>query len=251
MAAASVRDGGERDPKKPQGGPQREPRGFTAALIAEFAGTVCVTLGTVGPSAVTHALGINLGYAVEMACTGLMTIVMIYALRYVSGAHFNPCTTLAFALRGDFSWRRFGAYAVVQFAGAAAAGAIVLAILQPGREGLLPQMRLGPWPAFWLEIVLTVIAMLVALSTADAARFIGPESALANGGTTVVDRWIGGYVSSGSMNPARTLGPALVVGGFPAWWVYVTAPLIGTVIAVGLVSAMWQRKKELPRIARP
>jgi aquaporin Z len=233
--------GGE-DGDEPRGDekPQREPRGFAAALVGEFVGTICVTIGTIGPAAAVNALGVSLGYAVEMACTGLMTVVMIYALRHVSGAHFNPCITLGFALRGDMSWRRFGAYAVVQFAGAIAAGAIVLAILHPDREALLPQMWLGPGVAFWTEIVLTVIAALVALSTADAARFIGPESALANGGTTVVDRWIGGHLSSGSMNPARTLGPAIVVGGFSAWWVYAVAPVAGTLIAVGLVSAMWR-----------
>jgi glycerol uptake facilitator-like aquaporin len=221
---------------------QREPRGAVASLIAEFVGTVVVTIASVAPAAVARGLGIHLGYAVETGTTGLATMVVIYSLRNVSGAHTNPCTTLAFALRRDFDWRRVPGYVVVQFLGAIAAGGIVVAILHPAREALLPEMSLGPWPAFWLEIVLTTILVLVALSTANVARFIGPEAAIANGATTVVDRWIGGHISSGSMNPARTLGPAIVAGGFGAWWIYVVAPLIGTAIAVALVTAMWRDK---------
>ncbi|HZW52459.1 MAG TPA: aquaporin, partial [Candidatus Elarobacter sp.] len=161
-----------------------------------------------------------------------------------SGAHFNPCTTLAFALRGDFDWKRVPAYVAVQFAGAIAAGAIVAGILHPEADALLPRLDLGPWPAFWLEIVLTAILVLVALSTANVARFIGPESAIANGATTVVERWIAGFISSGSMNPARTLGPAIVAGGFGNWWVYATAPPIGMLIGVALVSLMWRSSRE-------
>lgn len=223
---------------------EREPRGTAGALVAEFVGTVVVTVGTVAPAAVARGLGLHLGYAVETACTGVATMAMIYSLREVSGAHFNPCTTLAFAVRGDFDWPRVPGYIAVQFLGAIAAGAIVVWTLHPSREALLPQMMLGTWPAFWLEIVLTTILILVAMSTANAARFIGPESAIANGATTVLDRWIGGHISSGSMNPARTLGPAIIAGGFAHWWVYATAPLIGTGIALVLVWAMWRPSRK-------
>jgi aquaporin Z len=221
----------------------REPRGTAGALVAELVGTVVVTLGTVAPAAVARGLGIHLGYAVETACTGVATTVMIYSLREVSGAHFNPCITLAFAVRGDFDWKRVPGYVVTQFLGAIFAGALVVWTLHPSREALLPQRQLGTWPAFWLEIVLTTILVLVALSTANVARFIGPEAAIANGATTVLDRWIGARISSGSMNPARTLGPAIVAGGFAGWWVYVVAPLAGTGIALLLVWAMWRPKR--------
>ncbi|HEX3465573.1 MAG TPA: aquaporin [Candidatus Elarobacter sp.] len=219
---------------------KREPRGELAALLAEFLGTVIVTLGTVAPAVIARGLGIKLGYAVETGTTGVATMIVIYSFRYVSGAHTNPCTTLAFALNRDFAWARVPGYVVVQFLGAIAAGGIVVAIFHAPRSSLLPQMQLGTWPAFWLEIVLTTIAIVVALSTASVARFIGPEAAIANGATTVIDRWIGGRISSGSMNPARTLGPAIVAGGFGDWWVFVAAPLIGTAIAVALVRAMWK-----------
>jgi aquaporin Z len=159
-------------------------------------------------------------------------MIVIYALGQTSGAHTNPVTTIAFALRGDFDWSRVPAYIVVQFLGAIAAGALVLGILHPNRSALHAKLALGAWPAFWLEIVLTVILVIVAISTANKARFIGPQTAFANGATTVFDRLIGYYVSTGSMNPARTLGPALLIGGMRDWWVFAFGPLVGAVIAV-------------------
>jgi len=166
---------------------------------------------------------------------------VIYALGEVSGAHTNPITTLAFAVRGDIPWRRVPEYVVAQFAGAVAAGAVVLAILRPEPTALLPALSLGPWPAFWLEIVLTAILIAVAISTANQGKIIGAQSAVANGSTTVFDRWISGPISGGSMNLARTLGPAILAGGLSAWWVYVAAPLIGGLLAVGLVWVLYGR----------
>ena len=162
-------------------------------------------------------------------------MIVIYALGNVSGAHTNPVTTIAFALRGDFDWSRVPGYVAVQFLGAIAAAALLLAIFHPNASRLHMTLALGPWPAFWLEIVLTVILVLVAISTANEARFIGPQTAFANGATTVFDRLIGFYVSTGSMNPARTLGPALLIGAMHDWWVFAFGPLIGAVLAVGLV----------------
>ncbi len=75
--------------------------------------------------------------------------------------------------------------------------------------------------------MLTAILVLVAVSTANKARFIGPQSAFANGATTIFDRLVGYHVSTGSMNPARTLGPLLLVGGSANWWVFVLGPLLG------------------------
>ncbi|HEX3550939.1 MAG TPA: aquaporin [Candidatus Elarobacter sp.] len=211
------------------------PRRELAAIAAEIVGTFIVTLGTVAPDALDRGLGLHLGYGVRAACTGVATMIVIYALGTVSGAHTNPITTLAFALRGDFPWSRVPRYVLAQFAGAIAAGAAVLAILHPPRAALHGEMLLGPWPAFWYEIVLTVILIVVNLSTANNGRIVGAQSAVANGATTVFDRWISYPISGGSMNPARTLGPAIVAGGTAAWWVYTFAPLIGGVLAVGLV----------------
>ena len=214
---------------------ERDWRRHVACYTAEFVGTLIVTLGSFAPLALQDGLGLHLGYAVVASCTGIATMIVIYALGQVSGAHTNPITTIAFALRGDFDWSRVPGYVAVQFLGAISAGALVLGILHPDRSALHAKLALGPWPAFWLEIVLTVILVIVAISTANKARFIGPQTAFANGATTVFDRLIGYHVSTGSMNPARTLGPALLIGGTKDWWVFTFGPLIGGVIAVGLL----------------
>ena len=214
---------------------ERDWRRHAACYTAEFVGTLIVTLGSFAPIALENGLGFHLGYVVLASSTGIATMIVIYALGTVSGAHTNPITTIAFALRGDFDWSRVPAYVAVQFLGAVAAAALVLAILHPDPSRLHATLALGQWPAFWLEIVLTVILVLVAISTANKARFIGPQTAFANGATTVFDRLIGFHVSTGSMNPARTLGPALLVGGLQDWWVFVFGPLAGAVLAVALV----------------
>jgi len=210
------------------------PRHELAAVAAEVIGTLIVTLGTVAPDALDRGLGLHLGYGVRAACTGVATMIVVYAFGTVSGAHTNPITTMAFALRGDFPWSRVPHYVIAQFAGAIAAGALVLAILHPARAALHAEMVLGPWPAFWYEIVLTAILIVVNISTAKNGRIIGAQSAIANGATTIFDRWISYPISGGSMNPARTLGPAIVAGGTATWWVYAFAPAIGGVVAVAL-----------------
>jgi aquaporin Z len=214
---------------------ENDGRRHVACLTAEFVGTLVVTLGSFAPVALQDGLGLQLGYPVLVSCTGIATMIVIYALGTVSGAHTNPITTIAFALRGDFDWSRVPAYVAVQFLGAIAAGALVLGILHPDRSALHAKLALGPWPAFWLETVLTAILVLVAIATANKARFIGPQTAFANGATTVFDRLIGYHISTGSMNPARTLGPALLLGGTKDWWVFTFGPLIGAVIAVALI----------------
>jgi aquaporin Z len=214
---------------------ERDWRRHVACLTAEFVGTVIVTIGSFAPVALQNGLGLHLGYVVVAGSTGIATMIVIYALGQVSGAHTNPITTIAFALRGDFDWSRVPGYVAVQFLGAMTAAALVLGILHPDRSMLHAKLALGPWPAFWMEIVLTTILVLVGISTAKLAQFLGPQTAFANGATTAFDRLVGYHVSTGSMNPARTLGPALLLGSMQNWWVFAFGPLIGAVLAVALM----------------
>jgi aquaporin Z len=152
------------------GNRRNQPRKRRARILAEFVGTIVVTLGTVLPEVLDRSLGLHLPYAVKASCTGIATMIVVYALGEVSGAHTNPIVTFAFALRGDFDWSRVPEYVVAQFAGAAAAGGIALAILHPHPAALRSTLALGPGPAFWMEVVLTAILVLVAISRASWAR---------------------------------------------------------------------------------
>ncbi len=174
----------------------------------------------------TGALG-HLGVA---AAFGLVIMVMVYAVGHVSGAHFNPAVTFAFALTRHFPWPR-----AVLYWGAQVAGAVGAALLLRGSLGdvadvgaTLPAGSDGQ--SFVWEVVLTLFLMFVIMAVATDTRAVGEAAAIAIGGTVGLDALFGGPISGASMNPARSLGPALVSGNFDALWVYLAAPLLGAVI---------------------
>jgi MIP family channel proteins len=177
---------------------------------------------------------------------GLVIAVMIYALGHISGAHFNPAVSVGFAVGGHFPWLRVVTYSAVQAAGAIA-GAVAL------RLTLGPDASLGvtapsgsDLQAFAWEVLLTFVLMLVITAVATDDRAVGQAAALAIGGAVALGALVGGPISGASMNPARSIGPALVAGQFDALWIYVLAPIVGAVAAS--VSYRWMRA-EAPRPA--
>jgi aquaporin Z len=144
----------------------------------------------------------------------------------VSGAHLNPVVSVAFALRGDFPWRRVPAYIAAQFAGAVLATLLLWALIgKHGSAGLtLPGGGISTITATAWEAVLTTGLVSVILGTASGAQAVGSLAAIAVGSyITLAGLW-GGPVSGASMNPARSLGPALVLGDWTAWWAYLAGP---------------------------
>jgi MIP family channel proteins len=195
-------------------------------LAAETVGTFILVFAGCGAMVVdakTHQLG-HLGVALSW---GLVIMALIYALGHVSGAHFNPAVTLAFALTRHFPWTRVGGYWAAQCAGAIAAAAFLRASLGNHAHlgATLPsgtQVQSLVW-----EILLTFILMLVVMAVATDARAVGEAAAVAVGGAVALDALFGGPISGASMNPARSLGPALVSGDLHALWVYLVAPPVG------------------------
>jgi aquaporin Z len=153
----------------------------------------------------------------------------------VSGAHLNPAVSVAFALRGDFPWKRVPAYIVTQFVGAALATLLLWALIgKQGTAGLtLPGNGISATTAMLWEAVLTTGLVSVILGTASGAQQIGPLAALGVGSYIALAGLWGAPVSGASMNPARSLGPVLVLGHWTAWWAYLLGPVIGGAIAVG------------------
>jgi aquaporin NIP len=196
------------------------------AAAAEAIGTFALVFagaGAVVVDAKTHALG-HVGIAITF---GLVIMAMIYAVGHVSGAHFNPSVTFAFALTRRFSWPRVAAYWAAQLAGALAAAALLLGSLGNHAHlgATLPSGSQGQ--SFAWELVLTFFLMFVIMAVATDTRAVGEAAAIAIGGTVGLDAMFGGPVSGASMNPARSLGPALVSGDLHALWLYVVAPLVG------------------------
>jgi aquaporin Z len=165
-----------------------------------------------------------------------MVMAIILFMGTVSGAHLNPAVSIAFALRGDFPWRRVPGYIAAQFAGAMLATLLLWALIgRHGSAGLtLPGPGISPAIALVWEMVLTVGLVSVILGTASGAQQIGPLAAIGVGAYIALAGLWGSLVSGASMNPARSLGPALVLGDWAAWWAYLIGPVAGGAIAVGI-----------------
>jgi aquaporin NIP len=196
------------------------------ALVAEAIGTFALVFAGAGAIMVdvkTHALG-HVGVAIAF---GLVIMVMIYALGHISGAHFNPAVTFAFALTRHLPWSRVAAYWCAQAAGALLAAAILRGSLGNLAHvgATLPSGSQGQ--SFLWEVVLTFFLMLVITAVATDTRAVGEAAAIAIGATVGLDAMFGGPISGASMNPARSLGPAVVSGDLHALWLYLVAPLVG------------------------
>jgi aquaporin Z len=205
-------------------------------LFSELLGTFLLVLVGAGGGVVNAATHGAIGRAAGVTAPGLLVLGVILFMGAVSGAHLNPAVTLAFALRGDFPWRRVPGYIVVQLL-AAAGACLVLRLLfgDIGQLGLTqPGSGFTDLQAMAIELLLTVGLVSVILGTASSAQNVGPLSAIAVGGYIVLAGLWSSPVSGASMNPARSFGPALVTGDFGAYWVYLVGPIVGGAIAVGI-----------------
>src|SRR5499427_7066587 len=205
-------------------------------LFSELLGTFFLVLVAVGGGMVSARFGGNaVPYTAKVVAPALMVSAIILFMGTVSGAHLNPAVSFAFALRGDFPWRRVPAYVVTQFAGAILATLLLWALIgKQGSAGLtLPGNGISTTTAMLWEAVLTVGLVSVILGTASGAQQIGPLAAVGVGGYIALAGLWGSPVSGASMNPARSLGPALVLGDWTAWWAYLAGPVAGGAIAVG------------------
>jgi MIP family channel proteins len=202
---------------------------YARALVAEAIGTFALVFAGCGAIMVdtkTHALG-HVGVAF---CFGLVIMVMIYAVGHVSGAHFNGAVTFAFAVTRHFPWSRAVGYWAAQLVGALAAAALLRGSLGDVAHvgATLPSGSQGQ--SFLWELVLSAFLMFVILAVATDTRAVGEAAAIAIGGTIGLDALFGGPISGASMNPIRSLGPALVSGDLHALWLYILAPIVGTTL---------------------
>ena len=208
-----------------------------SALIAEFIGTfflVFAGTGAIVVDSISHQVT-HVGVSIVF---GLIIAVLIYALGHISGAHFNPAVTIGFWALGEFPARRVPLYVAAQFLGAIAASALLLVMFgKTGGLGLtLPQGATAV--SLILETVMTFLLVFVIFGSAVHGKAIKSFAGIAIGGTIALDALFGGPISGASMNPARSLGPALVSGVWTDQWIYVVGPLIGALLAVAAYKVM-------------
>ena len=194
----------------------------TFALV--FAGTGAIVINNASGGLITH-VGVALTF-------GLIVLSMIYTLGDVSGAHINPAVTIGFFAARRFPGQMVLPYVVSQCVGAIAAS-LVLRLLFPQDALLGATIPAGSQvQSFVLEMILTALLMFVILNVSTGAKEKGITAGIAIGGVIGLEAMFAGPICGASMNPARSLGPALVSGHFYALWVYLLAPVLGAVIAV-------------------
>src|SRR5258705_3236055 len=221
-------------------------------LFSELLGTFFLVLVAVGGGMVNAKFGGNaVPYTARVVAPALMVAAVILFMGTVSGAHLNPAVSVAFAVRGDFPWKRVPAYVVTQFIGAALATLLLWALIgKQGSAGLtLPGSGISTTTAMLWELVLTTGLVSVILGTASGAQQIGPLAALGVGSYIALAGLWGSPVSGASMNPARSLGPALVLGDWTSWLAYLVGPVAGGVIAVGIAYVLRGRGGGLSGVA--
>ena len=219
--------------------------GLARSLAAEAIGTFALVFagcGAIMVDAKTAQLG-HLGVALGF---GLVIMVGIYAVGHISGAHFNPAVTFAFALTRRFPWPRALGYWAAQLVGAFAAALLLRASLGDIAEIGTTQPSGSQGQAFLWELVLTFFLLFVIMAVATDTRAVGEAAAIAIGGTIALDAIVGGPITGASMNPARSIAPAVVSGNLHALWLYVAAPVVGG--AVGALAYQLVRGEE-PRPA--
>lgn len=209
-------------------------------LVAETGGTFLLVLAAAGAGVVNAVSHGQVGRIAAVTAPGIMVLALIYTIGETSGAHLNPAVTIAFAARGHFPWARVPGYLAAQMTGAVAAAALLrgmfgtagqLGVTQPGRG-------IADTTALIMEVVLTAGLMTVILGTASGARNVGHNAGIAIGGYIALAGLWASPVSGASMNPARSLAPALVGGDLGRAWIYIAGPLAGGLIAVALAWAL-------------
>lgn len=191
-----------------------------------FAGTGAVVIDAVTGGSVSH-VGVALTF-------GLIVMAMIYAVGDASGAHLNPAVTLGFFASGRLRARCVAPYIASQLAGALLAS-LTLLVLFGNRASLGATLPAGSAAqSFGLEVILTGILMFVILCVATGPKEVGTMAGIAVGGVVALEALFAGPISGASMNPARSLAPAVVSGNLQALWVYLIAPVLGAVAAVPL-----------------
>jgi aquaporin NIP len=218
-------------------------------LGAELIGTFTLVFAGAGAlmvDAKTQALG-HVGVALTF---GLVIMAMIYALGHISGAHFNPAVSFGFALTRHFPWPRVAGYWLAQITGALLAAALLRSSLGDIAHVGATLPSGSEVQSFLWEVVLTFFLMLVVMAVATDTRAVGEAAAIAIGGTVGLDAMFGGPISGASMNPARSIGPALVSGDLHALWFYLLAPLVGAALA-GVAYQLLRGADTQPADVRP
>ena len=208
-------------------------------LAAEALGTFCRVFAGTGAIVIDGVAGGVIGHGGIAAAFGLVVAIMIFALGHLSGAHLNPAVTAGFASGRHFPMREVLPYWVAQVAGAVLASVALRSLFGTGQGlGATHPSHVGELGAMILEAGLTAVLMVVILAVATDTRAVGSLAALAIGATIGLEALVLGPITGASMNPARSLAPALVGGELADVWIYLIGPTLGALVGVGVYAVL-------------
>ncbi|KAJ4851666.1 Aquaporin NIP1-2 [Turnera subulata] len=224
---------------------------FLQKLLAELFGTYFLIFA----GCMSVAVNLNFEKVVTLPgismAWGLAVVVLAYSVGHISGAHFNPAVTLAFATCKRFPWRQVPAYIICQFAGATFAAGTIRLIFTGKQEQFVGTMPAGSdMQSFVVEFIITFYLMFVICGVATDSRAVGELAGVAVGSTILINVLIAGPISGASMNPARSLGPAIVSHKFKGLWIYIVSPILGAQAGAWVYNTVRYTDKSLREITK-
>ncbi|MQL72307.1 hypothetical protein Taro_004656 [Colocasia esculenta] len=210
----------------------------TLQVGAEFVGTFILIFGAVAAPIVNQKYGGVETLMGNALCAGLAVMVVILSTGHISGAHLNPAVTIAFAAFRHFPWAQVPAYVAAQVTASVCASFALKGVYHPFLSGGVTVPSVSTAQAFFLEFVTTFILMFVIVAVATDTRAVGELAGIAVGATVILDIMVAGPGSGGSMNPVRTLGPAIASNNYKQLWIYIVAPITGAITGAAAYTAV-------------
>jgi len=199
--------------------------------IAELIGTFALVFCGTGAIIINEQTGGTVSHVGIAATFGLIVLAMIYTFGEISGAHFNPAVTIAFCIVKLFPLKHLGFYIIFQIAGAILASLILKQLFPENINLGMTIPYASALQSFIIELILTFFLMTVILNVSQGSKEVGLMAGIAIGATVLLEAMFAGPISGASMNPARSIGPAFIVGNPVHQWIYLASPVSGAVIA--------------------
>ncbi|KAL3638484.1 hypothetical protein CASFOL_017855 [Castilleja foliolosa] len=220
-------------------------------VVAELIGTYFVIFAGCGSVAVNKIYGETITFPGICVTWGLIVMVMVYTLGHVSGAHFNPAVTITFAIFARFPWIKVPLYIIAQLMGSILASSTLALMFNVEKKDYFGTLPVGSnGQSLAIEIIISFLLMFVISGVATDSRAIGELAGLAVGMTIMLNVFVAGPISGASMNPARSIGPAIVKHEYRGLWVYIVGPIIGTIAGAFVYNLIRFTDKPISELTR-
>ncbi|KAI4297600.1 hypothetical protein L6164_037484 [Bauhinia variegata] len=227
---------------------QNYPPSFPKMVLAEIIGTYLLVFVGSGSAALSAIDENKVSKLAASLAGGFIVTVMIYSIGHISGAHMNPAVSFAFAALRHFPWKLVPFYMAAQSTGAISASFTLRILLEPMKQLGTTTPSGTNIQALIIEIVATFTMMFITSAVATDAKAVGELAGVAVGFSVCITGILAGPISGGSMNPARTLGPAIASGSFEGIWVYLVGPITGALLGAWSYTVIRETDKPVSKL---